>query len=102
TINLEKVSKIRGVKTDLFGNTSWGIPDPENATVKVFISKNGTDFAEVGTLNKGKQAAADPFVRNIFSLDFDDELSARYVRFQFSISGNYVWASELHFYGLSE
>lgn len=101
TIDLGSVSKVKYVTTDLFGNTSWGIPSTADSTVKLFVSVDGENFQEVGEMPGGDMRVNGGWDMRDYVLTLDEFVDARYVKLQYSIDGNFLWVSEISVYGTS-
>ncbi len=101
TIDLGAVSSVKYITTDLFGNSGWGIPSPADASVKVFVSSDGSNFTEAGVLEGGENTTSDNWEKREFKLTLGDTVEARYVKVQYSINGNFLWVSEIGVYGVS-
>lgn len=101
TVDLGAVSKIKQVSTDLFGNTSWGIPSTADSTVKLFVSSDGVDFTEIGTVDGGEMSVSGSWDKRIYVITLEETVDARYVRLQYSIGGTFLWLSEISVYGTS-
>lgn len=103
TVDLGAVYDITAFKTDLYGNSGWGIAYPSENTVTYAISNDGLNFTPVGngtmteTLSDAEWKAAD------FVLAPSSAVSARYVRATYTNNnGNtntHFWMSELSVFG---
>ena len=98
TVDLGSLSSLRAVRTDLFGNASWGINDPKDATVSVAISNNGTDFNDIGEMKATKGKSDGEWVAYDFLLELGAPVTAKYVRITYN-NGKFNWASEISVYG---
>ena len=96
TIDLEKVSAIKYVKTDLFGS-AWGIINPSEVKLTLSVSHDGEKFTDVGEFAMSEETSASgEWKKRIFELK--TETAGRYVRISYS-TANFVWASEISVYG---
>ena len=96
TIDLEKVSAIKYVKTDLFG-LAWGIINPAEVKLTLSVSHDGEKFTDVGEFAMSEEySASGEWKKRIFELK--TETAGRYVRISYS-AANFVWASEINVYG---
>ncbi len=102
TIDLGKISSIKQITTDLFGNSSWGIPSPKDAGVKVAFSNDGINFTEFRKLNGGDISTSENWEVCDFTITLSELTDARYVRVQYNIAGNFLWVSEISVYGKGE
>ncbi len=98
TIDLEKISSVRAIKTDLFGNTSWGINDPTTFDVKFEISNDGKTFTELGKTAMSDELGGGDWTKREFILELNSPVNARYVRVSY-LGGTFVWSSEISVYG---
>ncbi len=98
TIDLEKVYEIKKIWNDMYGNDGWGIKSPKNAAVKIYVSENGKDFTLAGQSEMTKFDGSS-WETAEFELVLAETVKARYVRFDFTISGNFLWLSELRVFG---
>ncbi len=101
TIDLGTVSEVKYVSTDLFGNTSWGIPSTADSTVKLLVSVDGESFTEVGELSGGEMEVNGGWDNRDYVITLDETVQARYVRLQYTIGGTFLWLSEISVYGNS-
>lgn len=99
TIDLGEISAVKRVTTDLFGNSGWGIPSPEGATVKVAFSSDGKNFTDAETLDASDIQSADAWERRDFTVTFAETVEARYVRVDYTITGKFLWVSEISVFG---
>ena len=99
TIDLGSVSAIKQVSTDLFGNTSWGIPSTADSTVKLLVSVDGVNFQEVGEISGSDMSVNGNWDKRDYVLTLDETVEARYVKLQYGISGTFLWVSEISVYG---
>ncbi|MBQ9847728.1 MAG: discoidin domain-containing protein [Clostridia bacterium] len=101
TVDLGSVSEIKAVKTELYGNDSWGIPNPNNATVTVEISNDGESFISLGEAAGDASSANGNWVHRNFALTIKDVMNARFVRVNYALSGgNFCWTSEIGIFGV--
>jgi len=100
TIDLGEVLQIKRAVTDLYGNASWGISDPAEATVSVSVSEDGKNFTSLGDAQRSDEKASGDWKNRIFSLTLDKTVPARYVRVIYKLSGNFCWSSEIEVFGL--
>ncbi len=98
TIDLGNISQLRAFKTDMFGNTAWGITDPKDATVTVEISNDGVKFNSVGVANASNRTADGDWTRYDFILELGAPVMAKYVRLTYN-GGVFNWVSEISVYG---
>ena len=100
TIDLGELCTVKGFFTDLWGNPSWAVPLPTNATASVAFSDDGKSFSEEVSLTRndlGKQGA---WTHATFTADLPTAKTARYVRFTYNIVGGvFCWTSEAVVYG---
>lgn len=99
TIDLGKVTSVKQVTTDLFGNSDWGIPSPADAGVKVSFSNDGKNFAEAKALTGGGVSKSDSWEKRDFTVTFSEMQEARYVRVEYTITGKFLWVSEISVFG---
>lgn len=98
TIDLGEKMAVKHVVTDLHGNESWGIGDPTGAVVTMYISTDGVKFDKVDNLSGATKSSGQWKSRNL-TLTLDETVNARYVRVEYSITGNFCWSSEIAVYG---
>lgn len=99
TIDLGAVSTVKQVTTDMFGNSGWGIPSPKTASVKVAFSSDGVNFTESKSLTAGDITTSDAWERRDFTVTFGEMAEARYVRVEYTVSGKFLWVSEISVFG---
>ncbi len=99
TVNLGSLKSIKQVETDLFGQSSWGIPDPSGATVDVFVSADGNKFDRIGTAEMSEEEVNGGWKRRLFTVTLDSTVNAQYVKLEYELAGNYLWTSEIAVYG---
>ncbi|MBE6692704.1 MAG: hypothetical protein E7586_05215 [Ruminococcaceae bacterium] len=96
TIDLEKISDIKYVKTDLFG-CAWGIKDPAEVKLTLSVSVDGERFTDAGEFDMSEESSPNgEWKKRIFSLK--QAVTGRYVRISYS-NANFVWSSEINVYG---
>ncbi len=96
TIDLEKISDIKYVKTDLFG-VAWGIINPAEVKLTLSVSIDGERFTDAGEFDMSEEySPSGDWKKRIFSLK--QSVTGRYVRISYS-TANFVWASEINVYG---
>ena len=98
TIDLGSISQVRAIKTDMHGNASWGITDPQGATVSVAISNDGVKFTELGNATSKKLANSGDWSKYDFTLELGAPVMAKYVRVTYK-NGTFNWVSEISVYG---
>ena len=98
-IDLGQEYDVKEFLTDLFGNESWGIGDPEQATVSVAVSADGKQFTQVDTLAVMNDKSDATWTGKNFKLVLENTVSARFVEFSFTLPSNFCWTSELAVYG---
>lgn len=98
TIDLGEEKAVKRLATDLYGNSSWGIPDPTEAVVSLYLSKDGKKFEKIDNLT-GDTTASGQWLNRYLTLTLSEAKNARYVRVEYSIPGNYCWSSEIAVYG---
>lgn len=98
TIDLGSISQVRAIKTDMHGNTGWGITDPQGATVSVAISNDGVKFTELGNATSKKLANSGDWSKYDFTLELGAPVMAKYVRVTYK-NGTFNWVSEISVYG---
>ena len=98
TVDLKAYSSIKYIKTDLWGNTGWGIPDPAKATVKFEYSKDGMTYTEL-EVERVTYSADGAWLHNDFVYEAKEEIEARYIRVSF-LNAGYSWSSEIAVYGI--
>lgn len=101
TVDLGVLSEIKVIRTDLWGGT-WGIPDPNGATVTVEISADGKSFTSVGDAVRTEQTASGEWKKCDFTLILDEAAEARYVRVTYRLAGRFGWSSEVGIYGTAK
>lgn len=100
TIDLGHVCEVKRVFTDMYGNSSWGITSPENATVRVWVSEDGKEYDDLGFASMSDNlSSSSEWEKHNFTLDLDETLSARYVRVGYTVEGVFLWSSEIAVYG---
>ncbi len=99
TIDLGALSSVKQVTTDMFGNSGWGIPSPKTASVKVAFSSDGKTFTESKALTAGDITTSESWERRDFTVTFGEMVEARYVRVEYTISGKFLWVSEISVFG---
>ncbi|MBQ8896464.1 MAG: discoidin domain-containing protein [Clostridia bacterium] len=95
-IDLGGYYSVKGVKTDLWGNT-WGIADPNGATVTFSYSVDGKSFTPLGETVKTAGTASG----NWNHIDFhavNEGAVARYIKVNYTDT-NYSWTSEIAVFG---
>ncbi|MBR5859571.1 MAG: discoidin domain-containing protein [Clostridia bacterium] len=98
TIDLGEISAVVAIKTDLWGNTGWGIQNPEELEIKMEISNDGKTFTEVAK-PKAVNSRGDGDWKGLdYIIDLASPVNARYVRVSY-LGGNFVWASEIAVFG---
>ncbi|MBR4853028.1 MAG: discoidin domain-containing protein, partial [Clostridia bacterium] len=102
TIDLGKLSKVKQICADLYGNTGWGIPSTKKASLKVAFSADGKNFTEAVAVTDSTTQTEGNWERRDFVITFADMIEARYVRVDYVIDGNFLWGSEISVYGTSE
>ena len=102
TIDLGKLSKVKQICADLYGNTGWGIPSTKKASLKVAFSADGKNFTEAVAVTDSTTQTEGNWERRDFVITFADMTEARYVRVDYVIDGNFLWGSEISVYGTSE
>lgn len=100
TIDLGEIGTVKRFVTDLYGNSSWGIGDPKSATVEVLYSTDGTSFESAGNMDMENSADGDWTLADC-ELTLENEVTARYIRIDYSISGNFFWSSDIKVFGTS-
>lgn len=100
TIDLGGVFPIKRMFTDLYGNASWGIPDPGQATVSVSVSTDGKSFNSIGLAQMSEEKAGGDWKRRDFTLTLSETVPARYVRVTYQLKGNFCWSSEIAVFGV--
>ena len=98
TVDLGSISQVRAFKTDMHGNTGWGIIDPKDATVNFAVSNDGVNFTEVGVAKSSNGTVDGDWSRYEFMLELGAPVMAKYVRVTYN-SGNFNWVSEISVYG---
>ncbi len=98
TIDLGNISQVRAFKTDMHGNTGWGIIDPKDSTVSFAVSNDGVKFTELGDAKSSKGTIDGDWSRYEFSLELGAPVMAKYVRVTYN-SGKFNWVSEISVYG---
>lgn len=99
TIDLGEVSSVKQVTTDMFGNSGWGIPSPKTASVKVAFSSDGKTFTDSEDLTAGDITTSESWERRDFTVTFGEMVEARYVRVEYTVSGKFLWVSEISVFG---
>ncbi len=99
TIDLGAVYDIKLIETRIFGNGGWGIPDPKEANVDIYISADGKDFTLLGKAGKADGAADGEWKMCAFTLAADGETEARFVRISYTLTGKFLWTDEIAVYG---
>ncbi|MBO7245811.1 MAG: discoidin domain-containing protein, partial [Clostridia bacterium] len=102
TIDLGKLSEVKQICADLYGNTGWGIPSTKKAELKVAFSADGKNFTEAVAVTDSTTQTEGNWERRDFVITFADMPEARYVRVDYVIDGNFLWGSEISVYGTSE
>ncbi|MBR2915966.1 MAG: hypothetical protein IKC06_09255 [Clostridia bacterium] len=102
TIDLGKLSKVKRICADLYGNTGWGIPSTKDGSLKVAFSADGKSFTDAVAVSDSTTQTSGNWERRDFVITFADMPEARYVRLDYAIDGNFLWASEMSVYGTSE
>ena len=88
---------MKQIETDLWGNSGWGIPDPSNAKVTFYISKDGDEFTKLGETES--TVSGDGWKQGIFNATTVDTMNARYVKVSYEIGGKFRWVSEINIFG---
>ena len=96
-IDLGKMYAVKQIETDLWGNSGWGIPDPSNAKVTFYISKDGDEFTKLGETES--TVSGDGWKQGIFNATTVDTMNARYVKVSYEIGGKFRWVSEINVFG---
>ncbi|MBE6683631.1 MAG: hypothetical protein E7595_05710 [Ruminococcaceae bacterium] len=95
-IDLGGYYSVKGVKTDLWGGT-WGISDPNSATVTFSYSADGKSYTALGETVKTAGTGSG----NWNHVDFhavNEGATARYIKVNYSDT-NYAWTSEIAVFG---
>ena len=98
-IDLGGLFEIKQAETDLWGNSSWGIPSPEEAEVTFYASVDGESFVTFGE-NPGVTTPVGEWERGVFSSSAENSLRARYIKIRYRLSGQYRWVSEISVFGV--
>lgn len=98
-IDLGGLFEIKQAETDLWGNSSWGIPSPEEAEVTFYASVDGESFVTFGE-NPGATTHVGEWERGVFSASAENSLRARYIKIRYRLSGKYRWVSEISVFGV--
>lgn len=99
-VDLQNPELLKQFTTDLFGNGSWGIPDPETATVIFEISDDGKTFSQPEGELKREVSEEENWKKCIFTFTCPETVEARYVKVTYQLSGGaFCWASEISAYG---
>ena len=96
TIDLCGYYNIKGVKTDLWGNT-WGIKNPNDAMVTFYYSVDGNNFTLLGD-TVATDAAASGEWKHVNFHAVSEGVTARYIRVNYT-NTNYSWSSEISVFG---
>ena len=103
TVDLGGIVPLKRMATDLFGNSGWGIPDPNAATVKFFVSTDGKTFALFGEATSegggSEMEGEDGWTRLLFTYTAEETVDAAYVKAVYQINGTFCWVSELEAFG---
>lgn len=96
-IDLGGLFAVKQIETDLWGNSSWGIPDPSGAKVTFYVSKDGNEFTKLGETES--TVSGDGWKQGIFNAASDDTMNARYVKVTYELGGKFRWVSEINVFG---
>ena len=101
-IDLNGKYEIKAFKTQLFGNTGWGITDPfdtsKNVYVEFAVSNDGNQYTTVGKAKVTQSEADTGWTKAIYTLEPEGKIEARYIRATFCNSF-FVWCDEISAYG---
>ena len=100
TVDLGEIASVSAFKTDLWGNESWGILNPEKFEVKIEISNDGKNFIELEKPKVKNTRVDGNWKGNDYLLELNSPVNARYVRVSY-LNGTFVWSSEISVYGKS-
>ena len=96
-IDLEKLYDVDSFAYTLIGGGRDGIAFPASAVISV--SKDNADYTVVeGTLDTGKESSSDCYDRT-YTVSLDSAVTARYVKFSFTKTGNFLFVNELEVFG---
>jgi len=98
-IDLEKLCTVKAVETDLWGNTGWGISNPDSAKIDFFYSEDGVNYKKLGDTVYEEDKPS--WVKGTFSAKSETAVNARYIRLHYN-TGRFRWSSEIKVYGKGE
>lgn len=102
-IDLDHICDVQSIRTDLYGNDTWGIQNPANYQIDVEISENGSLFRSLGKASMNYETITENWVLCEFELAAEQEkATGRYVKLTYtnpSGNSNYVWGSEIRVFG---
>ena len=98
TIDLGDITNLRALKTDLYGNESWGIKGPDGIEINVSFSVDGESFIDSAKATQSKISENGDWRGCYYELELDSPINARYVRLDYT-GGSFIWASEISVYG---
>ena len=102
TIDLGSLHAVKALRTNLYGNTGWGIPDPtnpaSNVSLSVSLSENGKDFIKYENVKAEKKTAEEAWTWNQYTLELENTVTARYARITVT-NANFLWCDEIAVYG---
>lgn len=99
-IDLEEIKAIKQIEADIWGNTGWGISDPDNARIKVSLSKDGRIYSDFdGQTDYNKQTVGTYWNKGYFTIKSDNVQKARYIKLTVTLGSKFRWMSEILVYG---
>ncbi len=101
TMDLGATKSIKHFRTDLWGNTGWGIADPSPATVSVAISSDGKSFTDLGKLTQSNaDSGSSSWTKKMYNKTLEEAIDAKYVKFTYTLAGaKFCWSSEAAVFG---
>ncbi len=101
TVDLGELCSVKALKTELYGNDSWGITNPKDSTVSVSVSDDGENFTDAGEAVGEAVTESEDWSHRNFNLTLNKAVNARYVKVTFKSKGNFCWNSEIAVFGTS-
>ena len=99
TIDLGENYNVKHILTDLFGNESWGIPEPSTVKIKISVSDDGKTYRDLGEAEVSEASTAgEGWTKRLFTLTPSEQITAKYVKLSYSET-SFVWASDIKVYG---
>ena len=97
TIDLGEIASVRAFKTDLYGNSSWGIQGPDGIKLTLSFSPDAKSWSEPVEAVQSK-IVGDEWKSCYYEYSLENPTNARYVKVSYT-GGGFIWSSEISVYG---